>query len=824
MTKTKRKQRLLNQKVRTSKKNQSNITESDDDNVPTKPVAKTSSDEFMPYPRYPRYDTSGDPLSMDSLIFERLVSETQFTSIFPQFPPDWTPAFTRRLNYSKQSRFLCKECARYDWYYHLIGFGLLPNKEANFHPDNFDMTDNYIDGTKLRSHLGGEYELSSRGTFISFSSMANATANQQTCTLCSLVVAAVRATVSQERFEAIGKDTIPIKVSCLSPFQNNRPDHWIIHMRLCPPETVKLFFSLYRHPYLHHLTTNPLTKLAIRAVGRAAIPSTGIELDSTILSWWKTCKDTHVKSRNRGSRTPPFLDDPTVVFRVIDVLENKVIIPPNKKCAYVALSYVWGGIYAHQSTKAKKKKDILTDDEFVPINRKKLPRTIRNAIELTELLGERYLWVDSLCIIQDDDAEKAGMISIMDRVYQHALLTIVAADGKDAHAGLVGLQPGSRSFRSITGSIDDIDIILSEPQPTPKDWKWSSRAWTYQEEQFSQRMLIFAHERVYYYCNNDNKSSYGEARPTIPLDKPLLPRTRLEFRNSAIFSEQDQVLYAYTVHVEAYTTRNLTNESDIIHAFEGVMSHLSSIHKNDYIFFWGLPGPDIIYALAWKPISGPEHGSQIPLRRREARTKYLNGAAYLFQKKRPMPDTKTPIQFPSWSWTGWVGPVKYDVFEHPFIYCWKERTSEETCYFSSPVILPELWNEEEKPQWQKAVMDMWTKGLIKIETEVASIEYENVKEYAEHQSDNDPCGLCRGQDLCFPRVIKMDDGTEWTSGTKEGFLLLEGNGFVEDFRSHFVVLFRRDEETGVCYREGIVELQRREWEAGSPRKETLVLG
>ncbi|KAI9768672.1 MAG: hypothetical protein M1839_003980 [Geoglossum umbratile] len=74
----------------------------------------------------------------------------------------------------------------------------------------------------------------------------------------------------------------------------------------------------------------------------------------------------------------------------------------------------------------------------------KIPTTVRDAIEVVKALGERYLWVDSVCIAQDSAEDKRHVIGNMHMIYSSATLTIVAADGKDAEAGLPGLHSNSR--------------------------------------------------------------------------------------------------------------------------------------------------------------------------------------------------------------------------------------------------------------------------------------------------------------------------------------------------------------------------------------------
>ena len=57
----------------------------------------------------------------------------------------------------------------------------------------------------------------------------------------------------------------------------------------------------------------------------------------------------------------------------------------------------------------------------------KLPRTIRDAMLLVRLLGIGYLWVDSLCIVQDDEEHKSKQIANMGKIYQEACFVILAA-------------------------------------------------------------------------------------------------------------------------------------------------------------------------------------------------------------------------------------------------------------------------------------------------------------------------------------------------------------------------------------------------------------
>ena len=134
-------------------------------------------------------------------------------------------------------------------------------------------------------------------------------------------------------------------------------------------------------------------------------------------------------------------------FRCIDTQNSCLVIPP-ANCRYAALSYVWG-VPTVFTTLRSNVKDLEIPHVFdKPEVLSTIPLTIRDAIRVMREIGMRYLWVDSLCIVQDDDPdEKIKHIKLMDVVYSAADLVIVAAGSENANAGIAGLDPGSRGSR-----------------------------------------------------------------------------------------------------------------------------------------------------------------------------------------------------------------------------------------------------------------------------------------------------------------------------------------------------------------------------------------
>jgi Heterokaryon incompatibility protein (HET) len=126
---------------------------------------------------------------------------------------------------------------------------------------------------------------------------------------------------------------------------------------------------------------------------------------------------------------------------LIDI-EDECLVSGFKSRRYFALSYVWGSSQATSfQTKKATLKDAMTPGGL-SWDKKGLAKTISDAIQFTHEMKVRYLWVDALCIVQDDEDSKDRQIMHMDAIYRQAILTIVAGDNIGAADGICGL--GSR--------------------------------------------------------------------------------------------------------------------------------------------------------------------------------------------------------------------------------------------------------------------------------------------------------------------------------------------------------------------------------------------
>ncbi|GAB7351892.1 hypothetical protein MBLNU459_g2435t1 [Dothideomycetes sp. NU459] len=328
------------------------------------------------------------------------------------------------------------------------------------------------------------------------------------------------------------------------------------------------------------------------------------------------------------------------------------------ECRFVSLSYVWGG--ARTLRLRSSNIDNLMRKNGLLRYIRELPQTILDAIEVVKAIGEQWLWVDSICILQEDTQEAREQIASMDRIYGSALVNIVAADGRDAHAGLSGIKSkhtpqaiGSvdrqRSFNQLSADFTDgvslvaplrSDIVIDA---TP----WNSRAWTFQERLLSRRLIVFSQGQMTWHCRS------MICREDMPVADSGCPHTPLEWlglkprylgvdtaktwvdgnieisRHETTHIVRSGTFAEYAKVIEEYTHRRMSFETDVIDALAGLSHIFTLCFKSKLIY--GLPSNLLDVALLWRP------------------TQQL----YL----REGPDGQ--FAFPSWSWAGWVGRVSY---------------------------------------------------------------------------------------------------------------------------------------------------------------------
>ncbi|EUC41130.1 hypothetical protein COCMIDRAFT_61418, partial [Bipolaris oryzae ATCC 44560] len=134
--------------------------------------------------------------------------------------------------------------------------------------------------------------------------------------------------------------------------------------------------------------------------------------------WLRSCSEKHPQCSPLGDRPLP--------TRVIDVGDKnssriRLVVSHGRLDRYIALSHCWGHSEPITTTKDNLDRHI---NEGVEIG--DLPQTFRDAIEVVRALGFRYLWIDCLCIIQQDGEDWQREVTRMPEVYGNAAMTIAS--------------------------------------------------------------------------------------------------------------------------------------------------------------------------------------------------------------------------------------------------------------------------------------------------------------------------------------------------------------------------------------------------------------
>ncbi|KAJ9150280.1 HET-domain-containing protein [Pleurostoma richardsiae] len=351
-------------------------------------------------------------------------------------------------------------------------------------------------------------------------------------------------------------------------------------------------------------------------------------------SWINICETQHKDACAPIEGRSAFLDlIRQTSFGVIDVADlqlTQLPIVDGKPARYAALSYVWGPERTedHRTLRSNVFERI-KHGGLEQLVSESLPSTIKHAIQLVRDLGERYLWVDSLCIVQDSVSSWRLNAQSMDLIYGNAYFTICAADGDNSDAGLVatGFGPESPERPLKAEILPGLELLVSRPlEEIIQASVWNRRAWTFQERILSRRCLVFVGKRVYFQCRGTNMSQ--DVYPD-----PSGKGWSLDWRDSPLRTLRDAVerpIWFYMTCVSLYTGRGLTKRTDILPAFEGVSQLMARYMEAP--FFYCLPASHFDFALLWQPTAA---------------------------QKRRLPhqgshhDWNENAEFPSWSWAGW---------------------------------------------------------------------------------------------------------------------------------------------------------------------------
>ncbi|KAI0869859.1 heterokaryon incompatibility protein-domain-containing protein [Hypoxylon argillaceum] len=361
--------------------------------------------------------------------------------------------------------------------------------------------------------------------------------------------------------------------------------------------------------------------------------------------WLKACCKKHsaCESSKKSPLPTRVIDVSGEILRLIDTRAEGL-----EHGKYVTLSYCWGGPQPVTTTKASLEQHLrgLSADD--------LPQTINDAITVTRALRVKYIWIDAICIVQDDPRDKIVEISRMTDIYNRSYVTISASTASTCHDGF--LQPRklektpirlrAEYSRHKKGSV----LLVADPAA---DEPIHKRGWTMQEHLLAPRLLMFGALCMEFRCLTGNERDGGTALPFnvqregMPMmegrvasvlyaakyggaadarRKNSLKRNTFLYRTGLmslalrITGEQDErqriLIEQWANIVEAYTQRGLGFLEDRLNAISGIAQKMHRADLGEYlggIFSYALL-PQLMWARAEGqiPLSRPSQGYRAP--------------------------------------------------------------------------------------------------------------------------------------------------------------------------------------------------------------------
>lgn len=280
---------------------------------------------------------------------------------------------------------------------------------------------------------------------------------------------------------------------------------------------------------------------------------------------------------------------------------------------YATLSHSWGS----RDVIKLLSEDLDSYMEALPIER--LPATFSHAIEITRKLGLDYLWIDSLCIIQNNESDWQRESALMSSVYGGSAVTIAASSARDSTHGCFLKPPhfsGGLRARITDGGRKRVQDFRSQEvyNLSTFDTHLGTRAWALQEKMLPPRTIHFGDRGAFWECRTNIASEYlPDGFPNM-LVSPLVRR-------------KGNFEWLWNQIVQLYSAANLTFAKDKLPALSGVAKLGHSETGDQYLA--GLWRSQVEEQLCWR-------------------------------RWRSEPDVKRPAwRAPSWSWTSVDGRVTW---------------------------------------------------------------------------------------------------------------------------------------------------------------------
>lgn len=341
--------------------------------------------------------------------------------------------------------------------------------------------------------------------------------------------------------------------------------------------------------------------------GQTPIKTRRAEYGPILTSWITECDTTH-DCITKNAKLPHRVLDVGSMTKPHLLLQESL----QKVGRYLALSHCWGKLHPPKTTRSSLAQNQQKID-FVT-----LPRSFQDAIAVTRDLGIEYLWIDSLCIVQDDDSDWQSESSKMATYYSNAYLVIAATQASDPTQGFLDAVGGSPKFHQ--GPSIEIGQIRNPNSSISRIYKrrldgfgcaerhhvplskspLNARAWALQENLLAKRIVHFTEGELLWECVEGLKCECMETEnTTCSTSRPAGMTRKNQFLWLRYADGTISLHELWLGLLNRYSNLDLSYESDILPALSGLAKLWESRGAGKYLAgFWE---ENILESMMWEP-------------------------------------------------------------------------------------------------------------------------------------------------------------------------------------------------------------------------------
>ena len=352
---------------------------------------------------------------------------------------------------------------------------------------------------------------------------------------------------------------------------------------------------------LNRVADDPAARYVFsQAMSKSVAFATNFELART---WLRECNETHPDCGVFRKGTPP--------LRFVEIQWEKSRSSPTVRVVngseglqYAALTYCWGATSCIEEIKFTK---VNFQNWIREIPFSQHPKTLQDGVITTWKLGLRFLWIDCLCILQDDKTEKANEIAKMPQIYRGAFITISAARSKssdegflhDIHVPSEGASIFRMAYACPDGRLGSL-LLFDDPLPQyvePVD----TRGLTLQEYILPPRLLAYGLHGLRFRCRQRVQQDNEETT-----EKSFSARNNRKLALLRAVPENIEIARTtWSKILLEYSCRTLSHFEDRLLAISGIAKYYSDTLKDDYLA--GLWHRDLPGALMWQNVSAERY-------------------------------------------------------------------------------------------------------------------------------------------------------------------------------------------------------------------------